>query len=183
MRHAAPMKSWRRFSHLWKPSCVGLSLALVLAAEPASASGGDRVRLAFENADIQAVIAEVARLTGTTFLFDPARVKGKITVLAAGDVSPAQALKLLRSALALHGHVLVARPEGTWIVPAHEVAGPGFVVRVIRLTYADADDVAFTLGWVAPPGVRIVPFHPTNSIVISGHTAGVERMLDMFRSP
>jgi general secretion pathway protein D len=170
------------FSHPWKLAWASLSLALVLTAGPAPADAGDGARFAFEDADIQTVIAEVGRLTGTTFLFDPARVKGKITVLAAGDVSPARALELLRSGLALHGYVLVARPEGMWIVPAHEVADEGFVVRVIRLTYANADEVAFTLGWVAPPGVRIVPFYPTNSVVISGHAADVEQVLDLFRS-
>lgn len=175
------MKPWPLFSRLWM-SCAGLALALVLTAGPASATGDDRAGLAFENADIQAVIAEVARLTGTTFLFDPARVQGRITILAAGDVSPAQALELLRSALALHGYVLVARPEGVLIVPAHEVADAGFVVEVIRLTYASAGEVALTLSWVAPPGVRVVPFYPTNSVVISGHAAGVEQMLDLFRS-
>jgi type II secretory pathway component GspD/PulD (secretin) len=175
------MRFKQLFSQLWTSS-AGLSLALVLTAGPASASGGEQARLAFENADVHVVIAEVARLTGATFLFDPARVKGKITIVAAGDVDPAQALELLRSALALHGYVLVARPEGTSIVPAREVADAEFVVEVIRLTYANADDVAFTLGWAAPPGVRVVPFYPTNSVVISGPAAGVEQMLDLFRA-
>jgi general secretion pathway protein D len=153
----------------------------VLAADPASARAGAQNRFAFENADIYVVVDEVARLTGTTFLFDPARVKGKITVLAPGDVSPAQALELVRSALTLHGYALVARPEGTWIVPADDVAGVGIVVRVVPLNYARADEVAFTLSWVAPPGVRIVPYHPTNSLVLTGREAAVEQLMDIIR--
>jgi type II secretory pathway component GspD/PulD (secretin) len=108
-------------------------------------------------------------------------VQGKITVLAAGEGTPAQALELLRSALALHGYLLVARPEGMWILPAQEAAGAGVVVRVIRLTYVDAEDVALTLSWAAPPGVRIAPFYPTNSVVISGPEAAVEQMVDAIR--
>jgi type II secretory pathway component GspD/PulD (secretin) len=103
-------------------------------------------------------------------------VKGKITVLAPGEVTPAQALELLRSALALHGYAIVNRPEGVWIVPEPEVVR--FVVRVVPLTYADAGEVASTLSWVAPPGVRVVPFFPTNSVVIAGHAAAVEQMMD-----
>jgi general secretion pathway protein D len=160
---------------------MGVSLAVALTTAPGSAVGGPQSQLVFKNADIQTVIEEVARLTGTTFLFDPARVQGKITVLAAGEGTPAQALELLRSALALHGYLLVARPEGMWIVPAQEAAGAGVVVRVIRLTHVDAKDVALTLSWAAPPGVRIAPFYPTNSVVISGPEAAVEQMVDAIR--
>lgn len=174
------MKSWSSLSHV-RVACAALSLAFVSIAPPASAARPD-APFVFENADLHVVVAEVARLTGTTFLFDPARVKGTITIVAPGEVSPAQALDLLRSALALHGHAVVARPEGMWIVPAPEVADAELVVRVIRLTYVDAGAVAFTLGWVAPPGVRVVPFYPTNSVVIAGHAAGVEQMLGILRS-
>lgn len=163
----------------WSRTWVRLWVALVLTAAPATA--GVPAPLVLENAEIHTAVDAVAQRTGTTFLFDPERVKGRITILGAGTVSPDRALELLRSALALHGYVLVERPEGTWIVPAHEIAGDDFVVEVVRLTYADAADVAFTLGWVAPPGLRIVPFRPTNSIVIAGHATDVERMLGLLR--
>jgi type II secretory pathway component GspD/PulD (secretin) len=155
------------------------SLAVALTTAPGSAVGDPQSQLVFKDADIQTVIEEVGRVTGTTFLFDPARVKGKITVLAVGEATPAHALELLRSALALHGYVLVARPEGMWILPAQ--AGPGVVVRVVRLTHVDAEDVAWTLSWAAPPGVRVVPFYPTNSVVISGPEVAVEQMVDVIR--
>jgi len=156
-----------------------LPLCLLVALD-ASAWAGGQNRFAFENADLYVVVDEVARLTGTTFLFDPARVKGKITVLAPGDVSPAQALELLRSVLTLHGYALVAKPEGTWIVPAAEAADVDIVVRVVPLYYAHAHELAFTLSWVAPPGVRIVPYYPTNSVVRSGRAAAVEQLIDII---
>jgi hypothetical protein len=34
-----------------------------------------------------------------------------------------------------------------------------------------AGEVAYTLWWIAPPGVRIVPYYPTNSLIISGPPA------------
>ena len=160
---------------------AGLGLALVLATGPASVLGAPRDRFMFEDADIKTVIAEVARLTGTTFLFDPARVKGTITVLTSHEVTPSAALELLRSALALHGYAMLDRPEGMWIVPAPDIARPELVVRVIPLSYADAGDVASTLSWVAPPGVRVAPYFPTNSVVIAGPAAGVEELLGAIR--
>jgi type II secretory pathway component GspD/PulD (secretin) len=129
------MTSRPRLFHQRNRFWAGVLLALLLTTAPAAALGIPQSQLTFKNVDIQTVIEEVARLTGTTFLFDPARVQGKITVLAAGESTPAQALQLLRSALALHGYLLVARPEGMWILSAQEATGAGVVVRVIRLTY------------------------------------------------
>jgi type II secretory pathway component GspD/PulD (secretin) len=78
-------------------------------------------------------------------------------------------------------NALVARPEGTWIVPAQPASGGHMIIRVIRLTYVDADDIAWTLSWAAPPGVRIVPFQATNSVVVSGPEALVDQMVDVIR--
>jgi type II secretory pathway component GspD/PulD (secretin) len=164
--------------HIGTRWAAALSLLLVLALGPAPVLGAPRVPFTFEHADIAAVIAEVARLTGTTFLFDPARVSGAITVLAPREVTPAEARELLRSALALHGYAMLARPEGVWIVPADDAARADFVVRVVPLTYADAGEVAATLAWIAPPGLRVAPYLPANSVVIAGHAAGVDAMMN-----
>jgi general secretion pathway protein D len=179
MRRVMAMKGkWSRRS-CGTPRWVGSLLILVVTLGPAPVVGA--ARLTFEDADIKTVIAEVGRLTGTTFLFDPARVKGRVTLLAPDEVTPEQALELLRSALALHGYEIVTRPEGMLIVPAPEVGKPEYVVEVVPLTYADAGEVAWTLGWIAPPGVRVVPYLRTNSVVIAGHTAGVEQMKEILR--
>lgn len=159
----------------------GLCLAVVVTTAHASALGASPTRFTFENEDIKTVIAEVARLTGTPYLFDPARVTGRITLLAPDDVTPARAFELLQSALALHGYAVVPRPEGVWVVVADDITRSDFVMRVIRLTYADAAEVATTLAWTAPPGVRVVPHVPTNSVVIAGHGAAVEQMIDAIR--
>ena len=94
---------------------------------------------------------QIGRFTGTTFLFDPAQVQGRMTLLAPIPVSPAEALELLKSALALHGYTLVRRGEGTWIVPAERVAHEAVRIKVVPLTYARADELAYTLSMVAPP--------------------------------
>ena len=91
-----------------------------------------------------------------------------------------EALELLKSALALHGYSLLSRAEGMWIVP-ERVVNEAFTIKVIPLTYAWAGEVAYALSWVAPPSVRIVPYYPTNSLIISGHPAAVERLIDLIK--
>ena len=99
-----------------------LAWTVLLGVLVVSAPGPARATLAepftFENADVSTVVKHVGRLTGITFLFDPEQVKGRITVLSPTSVSPAQALELLKSALALHGYRLVSGAGGMWIVPA-----------------------------------------------------------------
>jgi hypothetical protein len=34
---------------------------------------------------------------------------------------------------------------------------------------------------VAPPWVRIVPYYATNSLIISGHPAAVEELVDIIK--
>ena len=176
------MRSPRHFSLLDATLLTGvllLCLLFVLEADPAlAASSGP---FTFENADIQTVAKQVATLTGITFLFDPEQVKGKITLLSPKSVSPTEARELLKSALALHGYILLGRDEGTWIVPAERVSHEAFTVKVVPLKYAGAGEMAYTLSWVAPPSVRIAPHYPTNSLIISGHPAAVEELVDIIK--
>jgi type II secretory pathway component GspD/PulD (secretin) len=158
---------------------VFVCLLFVSAAGSAWAATSEPFTL--ENADIHAVVKQVAALTGITVLFDPEQVKGKITLFAPKGVSPAEALELLQSALALHGYALLSRAEGMWIVPAERVVNEAFSIKVVPLTYARAREVAYALSWVAPPSVRIVPYYPTNSLIISGPPAAVDELIDRIR--
>src|SRR5262245_41942296 len=130
---------------------VFLCFDLLLTREPVWAI--NELAFTFENADIQTVIKQVGEFTGTTFLFDLREVKGKITILSRQKVAPEGALKLLASALALHGYTLLRKAEGMWIIPTGKVIPAPTVIEVVPLQYANADEVADTLAWVAPYGV------------------------------
>jgi transposase InsO family protein len=55
------------------------------------------------------------------------------------------------------------------------------IIKVVPLTYARAGELAHTLSQVAPPRVRIVPYYPTNSLIISGPPAAVEQLIDIIK--
>ncbi len=175
------MKSQRRAlivaPTLWLGILLCLSLMRSLGPAWATAAGV----LTFENADIGTVAKQIGRLTGTTFLFDPEQMKGRITLLAPKPVSPAEALELLKSALALHSYTLVRRADGTWIVPAERMAHGAVRVEVVPLKYARVDELAYTLSMMGSPWVRIVPYYATNSLIISGHPAAVEELVDIIK--
>jgi hypothetical protein len=71
--------------------------------------------------------------------------------------------------------VSVAAPTlGRW-----GLVGVGWVAsRAIGIKYARAGELAYTLSLVTPPRVRIVPYHPTNSLIISG---AVEQLIDIIK--
>jgi len=175
------MRSSRHFSLRDAALVTGVFLCLAFVSEAGPGLAAPSEPFTFENADIQTVVKQVATLTGITFLFDPERVKGKITLLSPHGVSPTEALELLKSALALHGYSLLGRAEGTWIVPAERVAYEAFTVKVVRLNYARSGEMAYTLSRVAPPSVRIVPHYPTNSLIISGDPEAVEELVDIIK--
>src|SRR5215470_10451615 len=157
---------------------AGLLLFLLLPLEIAWATSG--TVLSFENADLQTVIKKVSEFTGRVFLFDPEQVHGKITLLSPQKVSPEEALQLLQSALALHGYTLIKKADSLWVVPTHQAAPATTTIEVVPLNYARADEVAYTLSWIAPPGVRIVPYPPTNSLLISGNPEAVEQLIGIL---
>jgi general secretion pathway protein D len=146
---------------------------------PASATSSEPIYL--ENVNVQTVAKQVAALTGITFLFDPEQVRGKITVVSPKGVSPTEALDLLKSALALHGYTLLSRAEATWIVPVDRVPFDAFTIKVVPLDYARVGELAYTLAWIAAPSVRVIPYYPTNSLIISGHPAAVEALVHLIQ--
>jgi len=51
-----------------------------------------------------------------------------------------------------------------------------WTVAVIHLDYANAEEVAAVLSEIVPPGVSVVPYYPTNSVIVSGERALVEEL-------
>ncbi len=175
------MRPQEVLSFLGSVLLTGVALCILFSSEVASASATSSEPLYLENVDVHTVVKQVAALTGITFLFDPEQVRGKITVLSPKGVSPTEALNLLKSALALHGYTLLSRAEATWIVPVAQVPSEAFTIKVVPLDYAQAGELADTLSWIAPPSVRVVPYYPTNSLIISGHPAAVEALIQLIK--
>ncbi|HEU4619541.1 MAG TPA: secretin N-terminal domain-containing protein [Gammaproteobacteria bacterium] len=49
--------------------------------------------------------------------------------------------------------------------------GGGWTIVVVKLGYARAEEVARLLSQLAPPGVTVAAYEPTNSVVIAGDPA------------
>ena len=113
-----------------RASLRAVLLGVLLVCAPPLAPAIFAEPFVFEDAEVSTVVKHVSRLTGITFLFDPAQVKGKITVLAPGSVSATEALELLTAALAVHGYRLVAGTAAMWVVPVERLAPEAVVVEI-----------------------------------------------------
>ncbi len=167
-----------RKKHKSKRSLIAF-LCLLLFWGPVQAG---EISFTFENQDVSAILKETSKLIGVTFLFDPEQVKGKLTILSPKKVSAKAALELLRSALALHGYALVGEGNLFRIFPLEEA--PALAeekIEVLTLSYARAEEVAYALAYGAPYGVTLLPYFPTNSLVISGSPEAVARVVEVIR--
>lgn len=75
---------------------------------------------------------------------------------------------------------LVAEAESTPLPVAREPV-EATIIEVVPLTYARAGELAYTLSLIALPRVRIVPYNPTNSLIISGPRTSVEQLIDIIK--
>jgi type II secretory pathway component GspD/PulD (secretin) len=123
---------------------------------------------AFENEELSTVIRAVSAVTGMTILFDPTQVTGKLTLFAPRPVTLAEAIQLLTAALALHGYTLSQQTAGVWTITLAQSGSQTSTVEVVPLQYARAEEVAYILSQIAPPGVKVAPYPPTNSVLIAG---------------
>ena len=118
-----------------------LALALILAAPLTPASAQHVVN--FREADIRAFIEDAARVTGRTFIVDPA-VNGKVSVVTQRPLSRAEYFELFLSTLRANGLMAVPlqggafriQPIATGAAAGGRVAGRGsannFVTEIFR---------------------------------------------------
>ena len=76
------------------------------------------VEFHFMNREITDVIHHLARLTGWSVFYDPAQVRGKVTIITPGKVPLAQAVRLLQGVTRLYGYAIqVLTPHNPQAVP------------------------------------------------------------------
>ena len=91
-------------------------------------------------------------------------------------------MHLFKLAVSLTGFAvpLVAEAQP---IPVPEAREPveATIIEVVPLTYARAGELAYALSLIALPRVRIVPYNPTNSLIISGPRTSVEQLIDIIK--
>ncbi len=148
-----------RFAFALKGLLAGLALAALASLDHAAAwaQADDRQTLNFREAEIAAVIDDVSRLTGYTFIVDP-DVRGRVTITSQSSLTAEEVFQVFLSTLRVNGYTAVRNAPGVFqIVPVAEGARAGapviagrdgevFLTSVIRLRNTSARDAVRAIG-------------------------------------
>lgn len=147
-----------------------------------------------QNADINAVIAAIAKETGKNFLVDP-KVQGNITIVSSKPMNGDEAYQVFLSALEVLGYAAVPSDNVIKIVPnvtaksmnaplATETqpgVGDELVVRVVFIHSVSASELVAVLRPLMPEWSTISAYSPTNSLILAGRASNIERISQIIQ--
>ena len=149
--------------------------------------------LNLRDADIRAFIQDAARVTGRTFIIDPA-VQGKVSVVTDRPLSRSEYFEVFLSTLRANGLVAVPTAGGSLrIQPASTAAGqPGrvgargsspssFVTEVFRLQTIDAASAVETLRPLVSREGSVTANRAGNAVVIADYADNIRRIRELIQ--
>ena len=172
--------------------CVSLS-AWCVTVDYALAQEDCGAAINYEDADIRAVVDEIAMRTGRKFVLDP-RVQGRVTVKSGpnGGLCADEAWELFQAMLRVNGFTATPINGGSYkIVPVQEgprAAGPvgegragDLVTQIIRLQHIDAREAAANLAQIINERGVVAPVRSGNALIIVDTADNIERLRKVLR--
>ncbi len=173
------------------PILKPLALSLMLIASPVLANETWKINL--KDADISALVSEMAEITGKNFVVDP-RVKGTVTVVSSKALNARELYELFQSVLSINGFAAVpsgpvvkimpdsnARQSGVRVDLGGVSAGEQLVTRVIVLEQANANELLAALRPMMPQFAHMAAVPGANALVISDRANNADSMEAIIR--
>src|SRR6218665_3922837 len=177
-----------RLTHSCAALCVVLALSL-----PAHAAKPKTWKVNLKDADITALVSEVAEVTGKNFVVGP-RVKGTITVISSKALTANELYELFLGVLSVNGFAAVPSGSAVKIVPdvnGKQMAvpvdvdfsqkGDALVTRVITLDNANAVDLVPVLRPMMPQFAHLAAIPSANALVVSDHANNSEVLTSIIQ--
>ncbi|HEX7034466.1 MAG TPA: type II secretion system secretin GspD [Pseudomonadales bacterium] len=179
------------------PWLVGLLLATVAPAvrpqDAPPAQQGQTWRINIKNADLNEFVAQVAEITGRTFVVDP-RIKGNVTVISSTPMDADAVYELFLSVLRVHNWTAV--PSGGVIRiqqtatakqspgvegPLDEIPPEELVTRVVPAQNVDSAELVKILRPLIPQYGHIASVAQPNVVIISDHADNILRLQEIIQ--
>jgi general secretion pathway protein D len=151
----------------------------------------------YHDADIRAVIASIAQLTGKTFLVD-STINGKVSIMSKKPMTVTELYQVFLSMLQSLNYTAVHQGLVTRIVPLTDAKqyasdfskakaralhlNQQVVIAVIPVQHVSALQLVTTLQPLMPPSGLITAYNPSNSIVLSGTAQSVHRLTGLIKN-
>jgi general secretion pathway protein D len=164
----------------------------MLAASGIALAQEQTWKINLKNADINELVAQIAAITGKTFVVDP-RVKGKVTVISNASLDQHGVYELFLAVLRVHGFAAIetsgvvriqqqtlAKQSGNKLDNAKNIAGEELITRVISAQYVDSNELVKTLRPMIPQYGNISAITNPNVVIISDHAENVVRLMRLI---
>ncbi len=174
---------------------AGWAAWLVLSLAPPAQD--DKVKVEFEDIELEALAEQVQRVTKKSFLYQEALLKGrKVTLRSEKPITPDEFYRVFQSVALLHGFALVPAPEENInlvkIVPAPQAAkepgaqpvlgrgeklpaGEGVIFYVLTPKYVSGQRAAAVVQPALSPSGQMVPVPNSDLLLIIDAAAAVRR--------
>ncbi len=169
-----------------------MALCLLLSTSFPAHGQEQTWKINIKNADIQEFVAQVAAITGKTFVIDP-RLKGNVTVISNTSMDQDAVYALFLSVLRVHN--FTATPSGNVIRIQQNATGkqtPGvsgelsdvppeeLVTRVVAAQNVESAELVKILRPLIPQYGHIAAVAVPNVVIISDHADNILRLMKMI---
>jgi general secretion pathway protein D len=150
-------------------------------------------KINLKDADIAALISEVAEITGKSFIVD-SRVKGTVTIITSKPLAADAVYELFLSVLNVNGFAAVPSGSAIKLVPdvnakqsgvKVDLTGMGrgeeYVTRVISLDNASAIELVPVLRPMLPQFAHLAAVNSSNALVISDHANNIDAVQQIIK--
>ncbi|MGO1254730.1 MAG: secretin N-terminal domain-containing protein, partial [Alcaligenes aquatilis] len=176
------------------PQRVGGRAAPIDLPDPAEFPQGNDITLNFVDAELDGVVAALARFTGQNFIVDP-RVKGQLTLVSEVPVDARTAYEMLLSALRMQGFAVLRNGKVSRVVPETEARQQGGAVRaagagasgsgeletrVFTLRYENATALVPVLRPMISPNNPINAYPSNNTLVVTDYGDNLDRIAQVI---
>ena len=183
------------------PIAITLLLALLQAsivtspaawAAEASTNGSQTWKINIKNADLKEFVAQVAAITGRTFVVDP-RVKGNVTVISSTSMDKDAVYALFLSVLRVHNFIAMPSGDVIRITPnaqGKQTPGPSgaltdmapeeLVTRVIAAQNVDSAELVKILRPLMAQYGHLAAVAEPNIVIVSDHANNIKRLMSII---
>ncbi|NVM22556.1 MAG: type II secretion system secretin GspD, partial [Desulfobacterales bacterium] len=154
------------------------------------------VTIDFDNVDVLLFIKFMSEVTGKNFVVDN-KVRGNVTIVSPTKISVDEAYRVFESVLEVHGFTTVPSGSIVKVVPSLAARGKSVetrlreefvaaedkvVTQVIRLDYANPDELKKLFAPLISKSSVIVSYHPTGMLIVTDVLSNIKRLLSIIRA-
>lgn len=156
----------------------------------------EKYTIRFNDVDAKELINFVSRISGKNFIYDPAQLDFRVTIVSDEPVtsqevlaSLMQVMKLNKFNASVEGNTILFYKGVEGMVGAPSLArlataedAKGIVTRIFNIKYASIEDVQKVLTTLATSSTNVATIESTRNIIISDSAVNLERIAQLIKS-